>query len=951
NYDSVENGAAIVQAALDAYGTLDILINNAGILRDVSFQKMSEQDWDLIYRVHLLGAMRVTQAAWPILRDKQYGRIVMTTSAAGLYGNFGQANYSAAKLALVGLAQTLAEEGRSRNVHVNTIAPVAASRLLSTVLPQDVLDLLKPESVTALVAWLCHEQCNETKGLFEVGAGYVGRLRWQRSAGAFFPQNAFGPEQVRARWNEIVDFAAPTYPTTTTESVAPILEGAAKPRLGGNEFIDLDAAMGDSLEAQSSYDERDLSLYALGVGAARDALDPQELRYVYELGDQFQAVPTYAVMPALNSFLNLARDGRGLKGLNYGLDRILHGEQYTELLRPLPSKARLTHRFRLKAAYDKNPNAVVVIACDSLDEHGERLAYNEITLFVRGAGGWGGERGPGGERNAAPDREPDAIVEERTDPNQALLYRLSGDWNPMHADPAFAQAFGFDRPILHGLCTYGFVARHVLRSFAGNDGRRFKSIGVRFADSVFPGETLVTRIWRDGEHRFVFETRVKERDVVVVTHAAVELHEAAVSVAPTAIAQPQVSEPVATHLSAAEAFEVIGAHVAAHPELAAQVATVFQFRVHRPDSDWVLDLRNGAGECRPGQAERADCTLELDEEHVETLVTKPAADVQKLFFAGKLKISGNLMASQKLVALHAIGTAPYEQIKARRSNAPAAAATVQAEPAAPAVATSADLFETIRRHIARNPGLGDQVRTRFQFHLHRPDSQWWLDLKSGDGTVREGVGDNADASLELDDADFVAMSTGQVDPQKLYFGGKLKIAGNIMASQKLMFLQKIDPALLQAVLAERTAAAVVAPSVAQAAPTVAARESDLRHSFMGLEKRWETPEARPASWNGHLLTFVVEQPDSHWTVDLRGGKPLILPQPADAAHVVFRLNDEDLSALFAGTARASDLFQRGRLRVDGELALAHELDRLAADAPASAASPAPAARHHEVLQA
>ncbi|MGO4776019.1 MaoC/PaaZ C-terminal domain-containing protein, partial [Lysobacter sp. 2RAB21] len=359
------------------------------------------------------------------------------------------ANYSAAKLALVGLAQSLAEEGRARNIHVNVIAPVAASRLLSTVLPQEVLDLLKPESVTALVAWLCHEQCEQTKGLFEVGAGYIGKLRWQRSGGVFFPQAGFGPEQVRSRWDEIADFSASSYPTTTTESVAPILEGAAKPRLGGNEFIDLDAASQDSIEAESSYDERDLALYALGVGAARDALDPQELRYVYELGDQFQAVPTYAVMPALNTFLNLTRDGRGLRGLNYGLDRILHGEQYTELLRPLPPKARLTHRYAFKTAYDKNPHAVVVIGCDSFDESGEKLAYNEISLFVRGTGGWGGERGPGSERNAAPDREPDAVIEERTDPNQALLYRLSGDWNPMHADPAFARAFGFDRPILH----------------------------------------------------------------------------------------------------------------------------------------------------------------------------------------------------------------------------------------------------------------------------------------------------------------------------------------------------------------------------------------------------------------------------------------------------------------------------------------------------------------------
>lgn len=957
NYDSVEHGDAIVQAAVDAFGTVDIVINNAGILRDVSFHKMSEQDWDLIYRVHLLGSMRVTQAAWPILRDKHYGRIVMTTSAAGLYGNFGQANYSAAKLGLLGLAQTLAEEGRSRNLHVNVIAPVAASRLLSTVLPQEVLDLLKPESVTALVAWLCHERCEETKGLFEVGAGYVGKLRWQRSGGVFFPQNGFSPEHVRSRWDEIADFAAATHPSSTTDAIAPILEGAAKPRLGGNEFIDLDAASQDRLEVESSYDERDLALYALGVGWARDALDPHELRYVYELGDQFQAVPTYAVMPALNAFLNLARDGRTLKGLNYGLERILHGEQYTELLRPLPPKARLTHRFAFKAAYDKNPHAVVVIGCDSFDESGEKLAYNEITLFVRGAGGWGGERGPSSDGPALPDRPPDAVIEERTDPNQALLYRLSGDWNPMHADPAFAKAFGFDRPILHGLCTYGFVARHVLRAFADNDGRRFKSLRVRFADSVFPGETLVTRIWRDGEHRFVFEANVKERDKLVISRAALELHASAeMPASPSVPSAPTDATPVAdTHLTAAEAFEVIGEYVAKHPELVSKVATVFQFKVHRPESEWVLDLRNGTGDCRPGLADRADCTLELDEEHVQTLVTRPMGEVQKLYFGGQLKIGGHLMASQKLAALHAIGTEPYARVRARREPAahPAPAQTVAAT-SSPAEATSADLFETVRRHIARNPGLGDQIRTRFQFKLHRPESQWLLDLKSGDGSVIEGIDDTADATLELDDADFVAMSTGRIDAQTLYFGGKLKIAGNLMASQKLMFLQTIDPALLQAVLAERTAVAN-APALASAplqGGVAPALSVDAARLFAELAQRWTTSSDAPPDWSGCVLSFRIEAPDSNWIVDLRDAQPRIRAGIADAASATFVLSDRDLTALFAGAAQAQDLFQRGRLRVDGELRLAHSLDTLAAPRvePNSALQPS-VARLHEDMQA
>lgn len=230
NYDSVEEGEKIVKTALDTWGRVDIVINNAGILRDVSFLKMKDQDWDLIYRVHVKGAYSVTKAAWPHMREQGYGRVIMTSSGAGVYGNFGQTNYSAAKLSLLGFAKSLAIEGEKRNIRVNTIAPMAASRMTESIFPPEVFQSLKPEAVAPLVAWLCHEDCEDTGELFEVGAGWVAKLRWQRTQGSFMgPQ--ISPERIRQDWDKINDFTNATIPTSASESISLLVEQMQKAKL------------------------------------------------------------------------------------------------------------------------------------------------------------------------------------------------------------------------------------------------------------------------------------------------------------------------------------------------------------------------------------------------------------------------------------------------------------------------------------------------------------------------------------------------------------------------------------------------------------------------------------------------------------------------------------------------------------------------------------------------
>ncbi|WP_313279660.1 SDR family oxidoreductase [Stutzerimonas balearica] len=229
NHDSVTEGARIVEQALDSFGRVDVLVNNAGILRDKTFHKMEDADWDLVYRVHVEGAYKVTRAAWPLMREQGYGRVIFTASTSGIYGNFGQSNYGMAKLGLYGLTRTLALEGRKNNILVNAIAPTGGTRMTEGLIPPQVFEQLKPELVSPLVVYLASEQCQETSGLFEVGGGWMGKVRWERSLGVGFdPHGGFDAEDVAANWQRICDFENAAHPADNLEALKEMMANLQK---------------------------------------------------------------------------------------------------------------------------------------------------------------------------------------------------------------------------------------------------------------------------------------------------------------------------------------------------------------------------------------------------------------------------------------------------------------------------------------------------------------------------------------------------------------------------------------------------------------------------------------------------------------------------------------------------------------------------------------------------
>lgn len=286
--------------------------------------------------------------------------------------------------------------------------------------------------------------------------------------------------------------------------------------------IDVAAALAaEPTVREANWTERDVLLYHLGLGAGVNSSDPAELGWVYEKG--LRVLPTFAMVAGQGvSAGNLKPAGMNMPGIDIDLRKILHAGQSLTVHAPIPATGAALVSSRVANVWDKGKAAMIVLEQAAADLDGNPLWTTEMQIWARGEGGFGGDAGPEVSA-AAPGRAPDAVLVSATSPQQALVYRLSGDMNPLHADPAFAKMAGFEQPILHGLASFGIVCKAVVDGLLDGDPSRVRSLSVRFAGSVYPGETIETSVWRDGDTLTLLATCPERDGSTVLTHATMEV--------------------------------------------------------------------------------------------------------------------------------------------------------------------------------------------------------------------------------------------------------------------------------------------------------------------------------------------------------------------------------------------------------------------------------------------
>lgn len=342
-----------------------------------------------------------------------------------------------------------------------------------------------------------------TGSYIESAAGWATKVHTVRGKGAVLRPSLIDtvtPEYVKNVWSNVTDMSKAKHLNAIGEASGYLLEVLEKMKEG------------DTIEDYFEFDNKQLILYALGIGAS--VKNTEEMRFLYENDSNFAPIPSFFVLPGL--LLQMSSDkliSKALPGKQVDFSNILHGEQYLEIVDELPTSGTLLTTGKVFDVMDKGSGAVVVTNTESFDENGRLLVRNQSSTFVVGAGKFGGKKDPIAgvfPLQPNPKGEPDAFVQYVTNYDQAVLYRLSGDRNPLHIDPQMALLAGFKTPILHGLCTLGYSVRAVLSQYAENNPTLFKAVKVRFSGPVLPGQTLRVDMWLRG-------TRVHFRTVVVET--------------------------------------------------------------------------------------------------------------------------------------------------------------------------------------------------------------------------------------------------------------------------------------------------------------------------------------------------------------------------------------------------------------------------------------------------
>lgn len=275
------------------------------------------------------------------------------------------------------------------------------------------------------------------------------------------------------------------------------------------------------------YQASDAILYALGAGVSTK--QPDHLNFLYENADDFQVLPTFGIQPSIDALLDSDVLGTACKqhSIEFNPAKLLHGEQYLEVFNEIPANCKTRSEAKLIEVLDKGSGAVVIVESTTYDNQGNKLFYNQSQLFLVGSGGFGGNKKATSslvkEIVNRPDRPRDSTMIEPTSIDQAALYRLCGDRNPLHIDPDFSALGGYERPILHGLCTLAFAVRHVLARYANNNTRLFKAAKARFTGTILPGQTIRTDMWQEG-NRIYFESYCEETGKLVISGAYVDLH-------------------------------------------------------------------------------------------------------------------------------------------------------------------------------------------------------------------------------------------------------------------------------------------------------------------------------------------------------------------------------------------------------------------------------------------